>query len=87
MTDSEILDFCEQHDVEVSFRFEKETNGYHLRIRRGNWQYNAVITREQIEGTKAWGSAVKKTLCCMVDKLNRAENAGKAKLEEQHDPG
>ena len=32
MTDSEILDFCEEHDIEVSFRFEKEINGCHLRL-------------------------------------------------------
>ena len=85
MTGSEILNFCEEHDVEVSFRFEKEANKYHLRIRRGNWQYNAVVTREQIEGAKA-GSAIKKTLCYMVDKLDRAENARKAELEGHHDP-
>lgn len=85
MTDSEILDFCEQHDVEVSFRFEKETNGYHLRMRRGNWQHNVVVTREQIEVTKAWGSTIKEALCCMVDKLDQAENSRKAELEGHHD--
>lgn len=55
-------------------------------MRRDNWQYNTVVTREQIEGTKAWGSAIKQTLCCMVDKLDQAENARKAELEEHHDP-
>ena len=54
-------------------------------MRRDNWQYNTVVTREQIEGTKAWGSAIKQTLCCMVDKLDQAENARKAELEEHHD--
>ena len=43
MTDSEILDFCEEHDIEVSFRFEKEINGCHLRIRRGAWQYATIM--------------------------------------------
>ena len=85
MTDSEILDFCEEHDIEVSFRFEKDINGCHLRIRRGAWQYATIITHEQIEGAKAWGFAVKEVLCHMVDKLDREQNARKVELEAHHD--
>ena len=85
MTDTEIFDFCEEHDIEVSFRFEKEINGCHLRIRRGAWQYATIITREQIECTKVWGSAVKELLCHIVEKLDREQNARKAELEEHHD--
>ena len=86
MTDSDILDFCEQHNVEVCFRFEKETNGCHLRIRRGAWQYTMVITPEQIKASKAWGSAIKEALHYMVTKLDHEENARKAELEAYHDP-
>lgn len=86
MTDTEILDFCEEHNIEISFGVEKDTGNRHLRIRRGAWKYDTFIAKEQIECAKAWDSIVKETLCCMVDKLNREENARKAELEEQHDP-
>lgn len=52
MTDTEILDFCEENDVEVSFNFEKLTEGYRIRIRRGCFQYCTFVTRDQIEATK-----------------------------------
>ena len=43
MTDTEILDFCEENDVEVSFNFEKLTEGYRIRIRRGYFQYCTFV--------------------------------------------
>jgi len=52
MTDTEILDFCEEHNIEISFRVEKDTGNHHLRIRRGAWQYETVIAKEQIERSK-----------------------------------
>jgi len=74
MTDTEILDFCEENDVEVSFSFDKLSGGYLIRIRRGYFQYCTLVTRDQIEISKAWGSAIKITLTNMVDTLNRAEH-------------
>ena len=83
MTDTELLDFCEHNDVEITFSFEKEAHGYYLKIRRGYWQYSCVITSDQIEMFKGWEDAIKATLTNMVDKLNLAE---KPELEENHDP-
>ena len=50
MTDAEILDFCEKNDVEISFNFEKLTEGY-----------CTFVARDQIESSKAWGSAIRIT--------------------------
>lgn len=86
MTDGDILDFCKQHNVEVCFSFQKETNGCHLRIRRGAWQCNMIIAPEQIKRTKAWGPIIKEVLCNMVNKLDRDENALKAEMEASNDP-
>lgn len=86
MTDTELLDFCEQNDIEITFRFEKETHGYYLKIRREYWQYSCVITSCQIERSKALGSTIKAALTNMVNELNRAERARKPELEEHHDP-
>ncbi len=84
MTDAEILDFCEKNDVEVSFNFEKLTEGYRIRIRRGYFQYCTFVTRDQIESSKAWGSAIKIILTNMVDTLNRAEHEQEERHAQDH---
>ena len=84
MTDTEILDFCEENDVEVSFNFEKLTEGYRIRIRRGYFQYCTFVTRDQIESSKAWGSAIKITLTNMLDALNRAEHEQEERHAQDH---
>ena len=84
MTDAEILDFCEKNDVEISFNFEKLTEGYRIRIRRGYFQYCTFVTRDQIESSKAWGSAIKITLTNMLDALNRAEHEQEERHAQDH---
>lgn len=73
MTDAEILDFCEKNDVEISFNFEKLTEGY-----------CTFVARDQIESSKAWGSAIKIILTNMVDTLNRAEHEQEERHAQDH---
>lgn len=84
MTDAEILDFCEKNDVEISFNFEKLTEGYRIRIRRGYFQYCTFVTCDQIEATKEWGSAIKITLTNMLDALNHAEHEQEERHAQDH---
>lgn len=80
MTDSEILDFCKQHDVELSVRFDPDSSGYHLHMRRDWLQIDHFFS-------STYGDhAIKSVLNELEKKLTRAENARKAELEEHNDP-
>lgn len=73
MTDKELLDFCKNHNVELSFCFETQSNIYHLRMRRGMFQINDILSVEKIQTAKEWAFLIKAVLTSMVAKLNKFE--------------
>lgn len=77
MSDKELLNFCKEHNVELSFRFEAQSNSYHLRMRRGMFQINDILSVQKIQTVKEWGFLIKAVLTSMVAKLNKFEEGSK----------
>lgn len=71
MTDEEILNFCKEHDAEVSFSYEKKTGRYFVRMRKGFWQFLSVIMPVQISEKQYFGSVAKCVLDDMAEKIER----------------
>lgn len=77
MSDEELLDFCKDHNVEISFSFDPLANGYHLRMMRGMFQINDILSIDLIHTSKEWSFVVKAILTSMVAKLNKYEEEHK----------
>lgn len=71
MTDEEILNFCKEHDVEISFSYEKKSGRYLVRMRKDFWQFLSVIMPVQINEKQCFGSIVKHVLNDMAEKIER----------------
>lgn len=77
MTDKELLEFCEQRNVELSVRYDKDAHGYRLRMEKGWLQINYIFSLECVNTAKDWNAVVKSTLNELEEKLTRMERAGK----------
>lgn len=76
MTDKELLAFCEQRNVELSVKYDKDAHGYHLRMQRGWLQINYIFSLECIDTAKAWDAIVKFKLNELEEKLTQMERVG-----------
>lgn len=77
MTDKELLEFCEQRNIELSVRYDKDAHGYRLRMQREWLQINYIFSVECIDTAKAWDIIVKSKLDELEEKLTRMERARK----------
>lgn len=83
MTDKELLEFCKQRNVELSVGYDKDADGYRLRMERGWLQINYVFSLECINTANIWDVVVKSKLDELEENLTRMERAREE--EKNHD--
>lgn len=72
MTDKEVLEFCEKHNVEIGIRFETCTGErILLKMWRGPWEVDTIFSSYCISCAREWDLALKTTLVHMVEDLDR----------------
>ncbi len=76
MTDKELLEFCKQHEVELSVSYDSNRDSYHLRMRRGWVQINNIVSATCIDTAKGWDDIVKYKLHELEEKLAQMERVG-----------
>ena len=83
MNDKQLLDFCQDHNVEISFSFEPTSNSYLLRMRR--WgkdsksviQSNHTIHYEECLSSILWPFVIRMTLTDMLHEIEDQERRNK----------
>lgn len=76
MTDKELLEFCKDHDVELSIRYDDDRNCYHLKLRKDSWWIEHILSTICIDDTKSWRVIVKSILKDLVNRLDRQIEKG-----------
>lgn len=79
MTDEQLLNFCQDHNVEISFSFEPTSNSYLLRMRRWDKdsksviQSNHTIHYEECSHSAFWPFIIRTTLTDMLYEIEHQE--------------